>query len=68
MTNLVKSLKDLQNPAILDMLEVLTGSRLAILDKSGYMAFVGRFITEANGLLFSNSSYRESARFLREVM
>lgn len=59
MTRLIRTQKDLKDPAVLEMLEVLTASRLAILDKSGYLATVGRFIEE-NGLLFSNTDYRES--------
>ena len=59
MTRLIHTQKDLKDPAILEMLEALTASRLAILDKSGYLATVGPFI-EDDGLLFSNPSYQES--------
>lgn len=57
MTRIVHTQKDLKDPIILNMLDALTNSRLAILDKSGYIATVGQFIDD-NGLLFSNSSYK----------
>lgn len=61
MTRLIRAPKDLQDPAILDILEALTGSRLALLDKSGFLVTVGPFIREKNGCLFSNTTYRKSA-------
>ena len=65
MTRLIRSPKDLKDPAVLELLEELTGSRLAIMDKTGYVATVGHFIREDNGCLFSNPSYQH---FLREEL
>lgn len=59
MTRLIRAPRDLQDPAILDLLEALTGSRLALLDQSGLLVTVGPFIREKNGCLFSNTTYRE---------
>ena len=59
MSHIIRHQKDLRDGALLDVLEELTRSKLAILDKSGYLATVGDFIREGNGLLFSNSTYRE---------
>lgn len=59
MSHIIRHQKDLHDEALLEVLEELTRSKLAILDKSGYLATVGPFIREENGLLFSNTSYRE---------
>ncbi len=58
MHRLIRSPRDLRDPAVLELLYVLTESRLAIMDSTGYIATVGHFIREG-GLLFSNSSYRD---------
>lgn len=57
MTKIVRTKKDLKDPAILEILRQLTGSRLAIMDRTGYIATVGDWIRE-DGLLFSNPSFR----------
>jgi len=57
MTRLIHSVDDIKDSVILDMLDAMTNSKLALLDKSGYIALVGHFIEDANGLLFSNTSY-----------
>lgn len=59
MTKIVRKSSDLQDPAVLKILDELAKSRLAILDKTGHVATVGSFIHEKNGLLFSNTTYRE---------
>ena len=48
---------DLKDPHMLTLIHRLAGSKLAIMDGSGYIATVGRFINE-KGLLFSNDSFR----------
>ena len=58
MTRIVRKTPDLYDPAVLKILEELTKSKLAILDKTGHVATVGNFIREPNGLMFSNASYR----------
>lgn len=60
MTRLLHNCSDLQDQNTLDILEELTHSRLAILDRTGYIATVGNYITERNGLMFSNTSYRKT--------
>lgn len=57
MKKLLHSSNDLKDTAILDMIKELTHSKWAIMDGSGYIAVVGDFIVEENGLLFSNHSY-----------
>ena len=59
MSHLVRKKSDLEDQAIMDTLSILTESKLAILDGSGYIALVGRFISEG-GLMFSNQSFREN--------
>lgn len=54
---IVRGEADLHNENVLELLETITNSKLAILDKSGYVATVGDFIKETNGLLFSNFTY-----------
>lgn len=53
---IIRRPSDLKNPAILKIIYQLAGSKLAIMDASGYIATVGHFINE-NGLLFSNDSF-----------
>ena len=62
MHKLIRRPSDLHDSAILEMLETLIGSKMAILDKSGHVAWVGDFITEDNGLMFSNSTYQSTGR------
>lgn len=57
LVKILRDPEDLRDPGIHRILEELTHSRLAIMDGSGYIAHVGSWITESNGLRFSNSSY-----------
>lgn len=55
---MVHGLDDLKDAQLLNRIERLAGSKLAIMDGSGYIATIGHFINE-RGLLFSNDSYQE---------
>lgn len=57
LADLIRRPDDLKNPYMLRFVERLAGSKLAIMDASGYIATVGHFINH-NGLLFSNTSYQ----------
>lgn len=55
---MVRGQDDLRDQQLLSSVQSLIGwSRLAIMDKTGYIATVGNWISEKNGLLFSNDSY-----------
>ncbi len=56
LTRLIRDEKDIRNRTTLNMISTLAGSKFAIMDSTGYVATVGRFITQ-NGLLFSNDSF-----------
>ena len=58
MARMVHGLDDLKDAQLLNRIERLAGSKLAIMDGSGYIATIGHFINE-RGLLFSNDSYQE---------
>ena len=58
MAPMVHGLDDLKDAQLLNRIERLAGSKLAIMDGSGYIATIGQFINE-RGLLFSNDSYQE---------
>ena len=58
MAQMVHRPDDLKDAQLLNRIERLAGSKLAIMDGSGYIATIGRFINE-RGLLFSNDSYLE---------
>ena len=58
MARVVHGLDDLKDAQLLNRIERLAGSKLAIMDGSGYIATIGHFINE-RGLLFSNDSYQE---------
>ena len=47
-----------KNKYIMNGMEDITNSKLAFMDTSGYIYYVGDFITE-NGVKFSNSSYED---------
>ncbi|MDO5299970.1 MAG: hypothetical protein Q4F18_11120 [Clostridia bacterium] len=54
---IIHSPNDLTQPRLLNFIGQLAQSKLAIMDRTGYIATVGGFINE-RGLLFSNTSYR----------
>lgn len=58
MTRLVRNQADLTDPAVLEMISVLTNSKWALLDASGDIATVGKF-EKVDGLLFSNTTYQK---------
>lgn len=58
LSEIIRQPSDLRNPATLDFIHHLAGSKFAIMDASGYIATIGKFINE-RGLLFSNDSYHE---------
>ena len=56
---LVRSPEDLRDPGVLDAIRRTTNDcRWALMDATGYIAHVGRFIKEG-GLLFSNGTFRD---------
>lgn len=58
MAQMVHRPDNLKDAQLLNRIERLAGSKLAIMDGSGYIATIGGFINE-HGLLFSNGSYLE---------
>ena len=56
LSRIVRRPEDLKDENVLALVHSLAGSKLAIMDASGYIATVGHFINE-RGLLFSNDSY-----------
>ena len=57
MSRIVEGPADLKNPEILNVIECLIDSKMAILDGSGYIATVGQFHND-HGMLFSNLHHR----------
>ena len=57
MTKLIRNRDDLSDWAILDMIDHLTNSKWALMDKFGNIATVGNFVKDG-GILFSNSTYK----------
>lgn len=60
MSHIIHKKADLEDPAIIKILEILTESKLAILDGMGDITTVGQFVND-KGLLFSNYSYLENS-------
>lgn len=58
MTKIIHYYDDLHDSSILEILEQLTQSKLALLDKNGQLALVGEFY-EDDGLLFSNLHHKK---------
>ena len=61
MARMVHGLDDLKDAQLLNRIERLAGSKLAVMDGTGYIATIGHFINE-RGLLFSNDSYLDKYR------
>ena len=57
LAEIIRKPKDLRNPYTLKLIERLAGSKLAIMDSSGYIATIGEFISD-KGILYSNTSYQ----------
>lgn len=57
LSEIIHAPSDLTRPRLLNYIGQLAQSKLAIMDRTGYIATVGGFINE-RGLLFSNTSYR----------
>ena len=57
LSEIIRCSEDLKDDGVLKLVHRLVGSKLAIMDASGYVATVGSFINE-KGLLFSNDSYQ----------
>ena len=56
LSEIIRRSDDLKDEHVLRLIHRLAGSKLAIMDRSGYIATVGEFIN-VRGLLFSNESY-----------
>lgn len=54
----LRAQKDLRDERTLDLLDTLTASKWALMDKHGFIATVGDFQENADGLLFSNGSWQ----------
>ena len=57
LSQIIGSPSDLHDPDVLETIRCLIGSKMAILDSSGYIATVGQFFNE-RGLLYSNLYHR----------
>ena len=57
LSQIIGSPSDLHDPDVLETIRCLIGSKMAILDGSGYIATVGQFFNE-RGLLYSNLYHR----------
>lgn len=57
MTRIVREITDIRDKNTLEIISRLAGGRWALLDKSGYVATIGKW-EEDRGLLFSNGTYK----------
>ena len=57
MSKLIRNKADVRNQAIHQMIDTLTESKWAIMDGTGLIVTIGRYIPD-DGILFSNSSYQ----------
>ena len=62
LSQIIGSPSDLHDPDVLETIRCLIGSKMAILDGSGYIATVGQFFNE-RGLLYSNLYHRGTGSF-----
>lgn len=63
MADIIRSPEDLRDHDALAEIYMLARSKFAIMDGSGYIATVGDFIEEDDGLLYSNMTYQPAERF-----
>ena len=66
LADIIRRPDDLKDPQTLRLIQRLAGSKLAIMDASGYIATVGEFIDE-KGILYSNQSYCTRRDYLRAL-
>ena len=59
---MIRGPRDLRNRKLLDYIELLAGSKFALMDGSGYVATIGKYVN-MNGLLFSNTSFLGQADY-----
>ena len=57
MTKLIRGKDDLDDPAVLDMIVYMTNRKWAMLDLTGEIVTVGKFVNE-KGILFSNETFK----------
>ena len=57
LTRIIRKQADVRDAACLEIIEELAGGRWALLDKSGYIATVGKW-ESYRGLMFSNNSFK----------
>ena len=57
LSRLVRKPADLRNPKILSGIDLMARSKFAIMDAKGYVATVGDFYEDYDGLLYSNTSF-----------
>lgn len=57
LADLIRRPSDLRNPTMIRLIGKLAGSKLAIMDDTGYIATVGEFVDD-RGLLYSNGSFQ----------
>lgn len=60
---LIRKVSDIKDPMVLDIIGELIQSKMAFLDGMGFVSIVGDFIREDNGLIFSNSTYKERPQY-----
>ena len=56
LSRIIESPRDLRNRMLLNQVERLAGSKLALMDGDGYIAAIGRYVEEG-GILYSNYSF-----------
>jgi len=58
MSKMIKCRADLNDERLLRRIEGLIQSKMAILEKDGTVTLIGKFITEDDGNIYSNTSYK----------
>lgn len=65
MSEIIRKAKDIRNAQLIKILGLLAESKLCLMDADGYVATTGEYITETNGLMYSNSTYRPIKSYYR---
>ena len=56
--HIIHKISDIRDPEVSEIIEHLIESKMVLMDASGYTTIIGNWITEKDGLIYSNSTYR----------
>jgi len=65
MSEIIRKREDMKNPKLIEILGHLAESKLCLMDGDGFISTAGNFITESDGLIYSNGTYKPIRTYYR---